>query len=67
MITDLPHDWGNILFEGKNKTLCAPGPRRNEKRPHKRLAREWPGVSGGGVGQPWPVVGSGSLNTPVLA
>ena len=25
-----PQDWGNRLFEGTNKTLCAPGPRRKE-------------------------------------
>ena len=44
LITELTQDWGNRLLEGTNKTLCAPGPRRKEQRPHKRLAHTWPGV-----------------------
>ena len=31
LITELPQDWENRLFEGTNKTLCAPGPRRKEQ------------------------------------
>ena len=27
----LPQDWGNILLEGTNKTLCTPGLRRKEQ------------------------------------
>ena len=30
---------GNTLLEGRNKTLCAPGPRRKEQWPHKRLTQ----------------------------
>ena len=30
---------GNRLLEGTNKTLCAPGPRRKEQWPHKRLTQ----------------------------
>ena len=29
------------LLEGKNKTLCSPGPRRKEQRPHNRLTCLW--------------------------
>ena len=30
-LPELTQDWGNRLFEGTNKTLCTPGPRRKEK------------------------------------
>ena len=30
LTTELPQYWGNRLLEGTNKTLCAPGPRREE-------------------------------------
>ena len=33
------------LLEGTNKTLCAPGPRRKEQWPHKRLTQTCPRVS----------------------
>ena len=39
LITQLTQDWGNRLLEGTNKTLCAPGPRRKEQCPHKRLSQ----------------------------
>ena len=32
-------DWSIILLEGTNKTLCAPGPRRMEQWPHRRLSQ----------------------------
>ena len=32
-------DRENRLLEGTNKTLCAPGPRRKEQGPHKRLTQ----------------------------
>ena len=32
-------------LEGSNKTLCAPGPRRKEQWPHKRLTQPCPWVS----------------------
>ena len=31
--------WGNRLLEGTNKTLGAPGPKRKEQLPHKRLTQ----------------------------
>ena len=31
LITQIPQDWGNRPFEGTNKTLCTPGPRRKEQ------------------------------------
>ena len=31
LITELTQDWGNRLWEGTNKTLCAPGARRKEQ------------------------------------
>ena len=34
------------LLQGTNKNLCAPGPRRKEPRPHKRLGQTCLGVSG---------------------
>ena len=36
LITELTQDWGRRLLEGRNKTLCSPGARRKEQRPHKR-------------------------------
>ena len=54
LITEFPQDWGNRLLEGTNKTLGAPGARRKEQRPHKRLIRlacECPGVSSRDSGQ----------------
>ena len=33
------------LLEGTNKTLCAPGPRRKEQWPHKKLTQTCPRVS----------------------
>ena len=39
LIIKLPQDWGNRLLEGKDKTICAPGPRRKEQWPHKRLSQ----------------------------
>ena len=65
----LPQDWRNRVFKGANKTLCAPGPRRKEQWPHKRLSQACPwvsGVSGRGVGRQCPALGSGALNTIVL-
>ena len=39
LITELPQDWGEKnLLKGTNKTLCAPGPRRKEQWPQKRLS-----------------------------
>ena len=52
-IMELPQDWGNRLLEGTNKILCAPGPKRKEQEPTRdktRLACEFPGVSGRGLG-----------------
>ena len=37
--------WGNRLFEETNRTLCAPGPRRKEQWPHKRLTKTCPWMS----------------------
>ena len=39
---ELRQNWGNRLLEGTNKTLCAPGPRRKEQCPHKRLTQTCP-------------------------
>ena len=36
---------GNRLLKGSNKSLCAPGPRRKEQWPHKRLTLTCLGVS----------------------
>ena len=67
---ELTQDWGNRLLEGTNKTLDAPGPRKKEQGPMRdspRLARECPGVSGGGVGRRWPAAGLGALSAAVPA
>ena len=51
LITELPHNWGNRLLEGKNKALCAPGERSSDPtRDGARLACECSGVPSGGVG-----------------
>ena len=46
------------LFEGTNKILCAPGPRRKEQWPHKRLTQmqvyNWPQVNNREETQPHP-------------
>ena len=36
-LPELKQDKGNRLLESTNKTLCIPGTRRKEQRPHKRL------------------------------
>ena len=67
---EVTRDWGNRLLEGTNRTSCAPGPRRKEQRPYKRLTRSalgYPSVSCGGVGQWWPVAGLGALSVAVRA
>ena len=49
--------------------LCILGPRKKSSDPARnwpRLACECPGVSDGGVGQPWPAAGSGALSVAVL-
>ena len=37
LIIELRRDWGNGLLEGTNKNSCAPGDRRKEQCPYKRL------------------------------
>ena len=67
-ITELPQKWGNRLLKGTNKTLCAPGSRKKEQWPHKRLSQTclWVSrISGRDVGQQWPAAGSRALNTTV--
>ena len=32
---DLTQDWGDRLSEGTKRTLCEPGPRNKEERPHE--------------------------------
>ena len=49
------------LSEGMNKTLCAPGTRRKEQRPHRRPAWVCLGVSGEGAGWCWPAAGFGHI------
>ena len=45
LITELSQDWRNRFLKGANKTLCAPGARRKEQCPHKRLSQTCPWVS----------------------
>ena len=48
--------------EGSNKTLCAPGPRDpKETEPELCLS-----VFCGGMGQQWPVTGTGALDAADL-
>ena len=59
---------GNRLLEGTDRTLCAPGPRRNEQWPPRdwsRLACECSGVSGRGMCQRWPDAELGALSVAV--
>ena len=44
-LLELTKNWGNRVLEGTNKTLCAPGPRRKEQQPHRRLSQTCPGMS----------------------
>ena len=37
--------WGNRLWQGTKRTLCAPGPRRKEQWPHEGLTQTCLGVS----------------------
>ena len=46
---------------------CAPGPRRKEQLPHRKLANGCPGVSSGDVGQWRPAAGLGALSVAVHA
>ena len=41
---ELTQDWGNRFWEGTNRNLCAPGPRRKEQWPHRRLTQTCPWV-----------------------
>ena len=59
---------GNRLLEGTNKTLCAPGPRRKEQWPHKRLTQTRPWLSRSlsrGMGMQWPAAGLGAPSAAV--
>ena len=59
---DFSNRTGETLLEGTNKTLGAPGPRRKEQWPHKRLTQTCLWVSRSlrhDVGQRWPAAGSG--------
>ena len=71
MITELTQDWGTRLLEGRNKTLCPPGPGRKEQGPHKGLTQTCPwvslGVPGGGVGHQCADAGLGALSAAVPA
>ena len=61
---------GNKLLEVKNRTLCAPKPRKKEQWPHKRLTqltRECPGVSSRDAGWWWAAAGLGAVNVAVCA
>ena len=54
---ELTQDGVNRLLEDTNRTLCAPGPRRKEQRPRKRLMPQaiWPRAPAPGA--PAPVAG----------
>ena len=61
---------GNRLLEGTNQTLCAPGPRRKEQWPHKRLSQTCLWVSWSSqwrCGSTVACHGVGALNTTALA
>ena len=59
-----------IQMEGTNKTLYAPGPKRKELWPHKRLTQTclWePRSLWWRCGRQWPATWSGALSVPVHA
>ena len=56
---------GNKLLAGKNRTLCAPGPRKKEQWPHKRLTQTCLKVSRSR--RQWPAAGLGALCVAVHA
>ena len=39
---ELTQNWGNRLLEGRNKTLCAPGPRGKEQWPPQETDPDLP-------------------------
>ena len=65
--SEFTQDCGSRLWEGTSRTVCAPGPRRKEQRPHRRLTQTCPWVSSGSVGRQWPAAGLGTLRVPVHA
>ena len=69
-LTSLTQDRGDRLLEGRNRALSAPGPRRKEQWPHKRLTQtccECPGDLGRDVVWLWPATGLGAPNVAVQA
>ena len=73
MIIELLQDWGNRQnkpWRAQTKPCAHEDAGESSSDPTRdedRLACEFPGVSGGDMGRQWPTVGSGALNTTVLA
>ena len=70
LITELPQDWGNRDPRRAQTKPCADqDPRERSSGPtgdSARLDCKCLGVSGGGVSQQWPALGSEALTTAVL-
>ena len=65
-LPELTQDWEIDSWRAQTEP-CAPGPRRKEQWPHRRLACGCPAVSSEGVGQWWPATGWEALGVAVHA
>ena len=68
---ELTLDWGNRLLEGTNKIMWAPGPRRKQQWPHKRLTQTCLCVSRSlwqrhGLAMVWCRIGSTECNSACM-
>ena len=70
LITELPQDWGNRdSWRAQTKPYADQDRRERSSDPKRESARlgcKCLGVSGGGVSQQWPAMGSEALTTAVL-
>ena len=68
---ELRQVWGSRLWEGTNRTVCTPGPRRMEQWPRNRPTQTSPQVTQESLGEAWVGggldAGSGALSAAVLA
>ena len=70
LIIEFTQDWETDSCRAQTKPCVHQDPGERSSDPTKdwpRLAYEYPGVSGGGVGQQWPATALGSLSVAVHA
>ena len=67
-LPELTHDWETDSWRAQTEPCVHQNPGERSSDPtgdQPRLARECPGVSGGGVGWRWPAAGLGALSAAV--